>query len=607
MSDTNNTPPQHEEPSKGPRQRLNQRRTHKKSHLGCRNCKQRRIKCNEQLPVCGQCSKSKLTCSYLSLTQKEIEQRIKNQNIERIFLSTPSTPSSDTQQPPIIPVPTSGRYYYSSSSTTPYYDDTNLPPIYNSTNNENLPSINQSVVLPAMDRNPNLLATGKNPLFKQGFETDMIRTAYMSWIDEVMSWAFDSPPLYHSVMAFSFGYLAIRTGSAHHRHESDKHRFIALNELQSALANESILEVNTDALMACSIVLAWDIFFQDETATSYSILSKGFPAILERAQKVSPSPTLSSITDALFQGVRAIQFPPYHAAFFFELVDKVYSIEPYIKSSQNLRLIKEHYCLGQYVSSVLKFLKSNHRELISSWSGAKYYSPDEMFRFVKEWQKIFPVMALSSLLDDSRHDRYSIVLYTYYHAVTRALDAVFPEVRYIFQFGFIGPVDLVAIENSISGLKIDSEQSYLLSYPLKLLMFLKERLFLLNRLLIGSDNEAITPIKEVYVKSFEHTSLNPENYPSMDDHTSKNTANNGPSLSPQPSSTSIGAESDPQKAGDYHHHHGPNSNASINSDPITAPQIYSGNYNNSKQENNSIDMFKRYIQDRLEILQNLNE
>ncbi|PYH91143.1 hypothetical protein BO71DRAFT_452326 [Aspergillus ellipticus CBS 707.79] len=42
------------------------RRSHAKSHHGCAQCKQRRIKCDESRPACGSCQKKKLECSFHS-------------------------------------------------------------------------------------------------------------------------------------------------------------------------------------------------------------------------------------------------------------------------------------------------------------------------------------------------------------------------------------------------------------------------------------------------------------------------------------------------------------------------------------------------------------
>ncbi|RAL04448.1 Zn(II)2Cys6 transcription factor domain-containing protein, partial [Aspergillus ibericus CBS 121593] len=42
------------------------RRSHAKSHHGCAQCKQRRIKCNEARPMCSSCQKKQLNCSFTS-------------------------------------------------------------------------------------------------------------------------------------------------------------------------------------------------------------------------------------------------------------------------------------------------------------------------------------------------------------------------------------------------------------------------------------------------------------------------------------------------------------------------------------------------------------
>ncbi|KAK6387650.1 uncharacterized protein PV06_04748 [Exophiala oligosperma] len=43
------------------------RKIHRKSRLGCRNCKLRRIKCDEQRPMCEKCISFGVTCNYNSL------------------------------------------------------------------------------------------------------------------------------------------------------------------------------------------------------------------------------------------------------------------------------------------------------------------------------------------------------------------------------------------------------------------------------------------------------------------------------------------------------------------------------------------------------------
>ncbi|UPL03546.1 hypothetical protein LCI18_014480 [Fusarium solani-melongenae] len=43
------------------------RRSHRKSRLGCRRCKTRRIKCDEVHPVCGGCERASLSCDFSAM------------------------------------------------------------------------------------------------------------------------------------------------------------------------------------------------------------------------------------------------------------------------------------------------------------------------------------------------------------------------------------------------------------------------------------------------------------------------------------------------------------------------------------------------------------
>lgn len=55
------------------RQMTGVRRRHTNSKLGCLNCKRKKIRCDENLPQCDNCVKSRReTCSYLSLSKGEI-------------------------------------------------------------------------------------------------------------------------------------------------------------------------------------------------------------------------------------------------------------------------------------------------------------------------------------------------------------------------------------------------------------------------------------------------------------------------------------------------------------------------------------------------------
>ncbi|CAG8362066.1 unnamed protein product [Penicillium salamii] len=54
-----------------------------KSRMGCRECKTRKVKCDEQRPICGSCSKFNKSCSFLRTTPYLWGSGLLNQTIER--------------------------------------------------------------------------------------------------------------------------------------------------------------------------------------------------------------------------------------------------------------------------------------------------------------------------------------------------------------------------------------------------------------------------------------------------------------------------------------------------------------------------------------------
>ncbi|KAH7111207.1 hypothetical protein EDB81DRAFT_830706 [Dactylonectria macrodidyma] len=67
------------------------RRTHRKSRLGCSECKKRHIKCDESRPVCLNCSKTDRECSFVHLTASVPVQ---------LQSPTPSSPASQIRSEP---------------------------------------------------------------------------------------------------------------------------------------------------------------------------------------------------------------------------------------------------------------------------------------------------------------------------------------------------------------------------------------------------------------------------------------------------------------------------------------------------------------------------
>ncbi|PNP38227.1 hypothetical protein TGAMA5MH_09797 [Trichoderma gamsii] len=115
------------------------RRSHKKSRAGCRRCKNRKIKCDEVHPRCGNCSKHGVMCDFES-----------RQVLEE--LHTLPTPVTRSPQAPVSAPTSSGSMTMTSTTAPstagiPSYDDHRIspsrlsPPSTSSTPSLTLPSV----------------------------------------------------------------------------------------------------------------------------------------------------------------------------------------------------------------------------------------------------------------------------------------------------------------------------------------------------------------------------------------------------------------------------------------------------------------------------------
>ena len=75
---------------------VRKRKTHKKSRLGCRNCKLRRVKCDEIRPMCEQCQGFGVVCNY-DTSIPDLEPRSAASNVVRLDTVVDESPLLTTK------------------------------------------------------------------------------------------------------------------------------------------------------------------------------------------------------------------------------------------------------------------------------------------------------------------------------------------------------------------------------------------------------------------------------------------------------------------------------------------------------------------------------
>lgn len=94
------------------------RRSHKKSRAGCLRCKQRKVKCDELHPVCGNCTKHGVTCDFDDPTAvSPVSTRHVSSGDDAVVKYTSRSPSASSSSTPMYtqPAETTMSHYSSTS------------------------------------------------------------------------------------------------------------------------------------------------------------------------------------------------------------------------------------------------------------------------------------------------------------------------------------------------------------------------------------------------------------------------------------------------------------------------------------------------------------
>ncbi len=286
--------------------------------------------------------------------------------------------------------------------------------------------------------------------------------------------------------------MAIKTGDPELITESDNYRSKALKSMRQGLTFDIIKDINSgDIYLSSSLFLSWDILYQKNSDPSDFVgFVKGLTAILQQMENVEPKATTIAkwTSSSLFQSFKSIYFPAYEPLFLDELILKVKSIQSFIESSNDILLITEHDHLVCYLMKILNFLTTTFPRTDT----ATMYSPYILYTYLQQWLSKFPSRAINI---DNKKNQYTAqekILYLYYHTVSKVLDAIFPDARYLFMIGFTGPVSLIEYDEDYfknviptKNLLISKDYFKFIDYPSKLFKFFTKRIQILNKALVN--------------------------------------------------------------------------------------------------------------------------
>lgn len=518
------------------------RRPHKKSHLGCQNCKQKRIKCDENLPCCDNCKRSNSSlCSYLSYTDDQAKEHRKLQqiarqgsvakdsygNLKQASKSIPdgarkrkySTPSeyvfsagmlplkpdaSSIPSPPTYPSPVSPPLSSEPSRPpvkanlqltpppTDKYCSYYLPPIGH--HHKFLPRQPAAgpitpLPLPSLPRLPLLEKRRRIEPERPKDVSALIprQEAFSAWLRSILVLSLDYPCLHHALQAFSLGMLSKCTENPEIQTRADKHRFIALHEIQQEVTGA--FQINREKLVSACLVLSWDVFLQEPRYEAYVGMAKGVKAVLDKVKLGELGwETGYYLRESYTLALSSLKYPPYPRE----------SLLAEINEMLTLHLALEHHDIPEFLF-LLKYISRVNVHLKAPLA-SRLTDPSSCFELLRDWVTKFPSIA-------HRIQPRSLIN-EYYISLNSVLDALMPEMRYLFQFSFSGPSidakDMTVLADYAES--IDERKAY----PRRLRLYFEARQSRLLEL-VNCDTRS-EQISEKFIKTFKNEINNMEHY-----------------------------------------------------------------------------------------------
>ncbi|KAI5966201.1 uncharacterized protein KGF55_000510 [Candida pseudojiufengensis] len=479
-----------------------QRRRHTNSKLGCLNCKRKKIRCDENLPNCKNCLKSKKdSCSYLKLSIEEIEKikithslrnsqnkllnsnyrlpanRVIKQHPNKLLLSSEPTLNHVNKGESVL------EFKYELSNLPIIIPNINYPPLqYNNLSMQNFNKefkiINDFEIENDSNSNKNILPKGfehqvkfkimNKKQFKRKikkYDLDFKRHLVIGESD-LIDFISDELLFNNNITILSesiqlLGESIIVNHFKHSKHDykikRDNHIANLYHQCRSIL-NSRISNKNKETI---TYLTAYTLFFTNIMMKgSYNSYINSFNSIFESFKLVyeTNNELIEFLRKVLQFNVISIHIPSYNPQFLFEIESNLRSLEFIFNSSKHQSInfspktkLKFENLNLQY-SNLMKFLNLKVLKNIFSARDENLvttYPSNLIYEISKEWNCICPSFAMNYRfkIDNSNYDEsifikdLSTTLYTYYLAIASALDAVFPACKYLFSSNFILPTN----------------------------------------------------------------------------------------------------------------------------------------------------------------------
>ncbi|KAJ0420964.1 hypothetical protein BJY00DRAFT_119215 [Aspergillus carlsbadensis] len=228
-------------------QKIRSRRTHRKSRLGCGNCKKRRVKCDEKKPTCSNCLQHSIECDFTARSASEsLTPPARRYQFRQSKYQQVASPSPQVQEP---------------EKTTSAAVQCDIPPIPDK----------GGISLSDLHLFHHFTTTTYRTF---GGESDATQRL---WQSHIPAWGISFPSILHLILAFSALHLASLHPDRRDEYvaQADQHFTFGVRSVTSVLALDTLDSENCQLIYMSAVLICFTYFARGPREGEFLVFSAG--------------------------------------------------------------------------------------------------------------------------------------------------------------------------------------------------------------------------------------------------------------------------------------------------------------------------------------------
>ncbi|CAI7585380.1 unnamed protein product [Penicillium manginii] len=323
----------------GGKKAIRPRRTHRKSRLGCTNCKRRRIKCDEKWPSCSNCSNHDVECTFMTVATQSAESSAQED------LEVPTRKSARRFQPHQFEA---GGLQQTFRISKPHPQSSSSSTHSTGTQCDILKESPQSTI-----------SIADLQLFHHwsisAFRTMRNSDPHNVWQYHIVQWGIEFPSILHLILALSALHLAFERPDERNKYiqKADDHFTFGVRTVTNLLSLEDLDEGNCQKIYMSAVLIIFIYFGRGPRPGEYLIFSDTGPAewlVLMQGVKL----TVQSHHQKVFSGILKPEPPEPLPAISPSMALELHEQTVYTQAAQRLveREVTDESVLPLYISAL---------------------------------------------------------------------------------------------------------------------------------------------------------------------------------------------------------------------------------------------------------------